>query len=138
MAFDARHQPLADIGVMERQQMADRALRLPEMEGDWTLVMVDQTRRKVSQSCCYRHNDNLVIFCSGFGWIRIRLSGWQCGGAWNFGAKNSKLFLSLSDIFILRWEIISFETMVNVCLGWVVFLFRLECVEAIILDWYLS
>ncbi|MDN7700317.1 hypothetical protein R0290_22090 [Burkholderia semiarida] len=60
--------------MMERQQMTDCALRLTEMKGDRSLVPVDQTRRKVSQSCCYRHNDNLVIFCSGFGWVRIRLS----------------------------------------------------------------
>ncbi|WP_230943808.1 hypothetical protein [Burkholderia anthina] len=53
--------------MMERQQMTDCALRPTEMKGDRSLVPVGQTRRKVSQSCCYRHNDNLVIYCSGFG-----------------------------------------------------------------------
>lgn len=42
--------------------MADRALRLPEMEGDWTLVLVDQNRRKVLKVAAIDITTVLVIF----------------------------------------------------------------------------
>lgn len=48
LPVDSRHQSFANIGVMKRQQMADRMLRLPEMQGDRPVVPVDQTGRKVS------------------------------------------------------------------------------------------
>ncbi|HKT66949.1 hypothetical protein [Burkholderia sp. 22313] len=49
-----------DIGVMERQQMADRALRPPEMEVDWPRVSGNQTRRKITECFCYRHHPDLI------------------------------------------------------------------------------
>ncbi|WP_346269077.1 hypothetical protein [Burkholderia ambifaria] len=60
LPFDSGHQPFGDIGVMERQQMADRALRAPEMEIDWPRVSVNQTRRKITERFCYRHHANLI------------------------------------------------------------------------------
>ncbi|MDP9581323.1 UNVERIFIED_ORG: hypothetical protein J2791_000604 [Burkholderia contaminans] len=60
LPFDAGHQPFMDIGVMERQQMADRALRAPEMEIDRPRVSVNQTRRKITERFCYRHHANLI------------------------------------------------------------------------------
>jgi hypothetical protein len=49
-----------DIGVMEGQQMADRALSAPEMEIDWPRAPVNQTRRKITERFCYRHHANLI------------------------------------------------------------------------------
>ncbi|KHK59693.1 hypothetical protein PI86_07695 [Burkholderia sp. A9] len=50
---DSRHQPFADIGVMECQQVTDRALRLAEMEIDWPHVPVNHARHKFPECLCY-------------------------------------------------------------------------------------
>ncbi|WP_260433497.1 hypothetical protein [Burkholderia sp. Bp8998] len=46
---------------MERQQVADRALRLSEMEIDWPRVPANQTGRKIPECFCYRHRHNLIV-----------------------------------------------------------------------------
>ncbi|WP_241017572.1 hypothetical protein [Burkholderia sp. Ac-20349] len=47
---------------MERQQMADCALRLPEMEIDRPPVPDGQTGRKIPECFCYRHHYDLMIY----------------------------------------------------------------------------
>ncbi|WP_235879244.1 hypothetical protein [Burkholderia sp. USMB20] len=61
-AVDAGHQAFADIGVMERKQVADRALRPAEMEIDGARAPVGQTGRKFPKCSCYRHRHNLIAF----------------------------------------------------------------------------
>lgn len=47
LSVDPRYQPFANIGVMERQQMADRALRETEMEIDRPLVAANPTVHEI-------------------------------------------------------------------------------------------
>ncbi|MEK7888425.1 hypothetical protein AAB992_15000 [Burkholderia contaminans] len=61
MSVDPRYQPFANIGVMERQQMADRALRETEMEIDRPLVAANPTVHEIPKCTFYRHHRNLDI-----------------------------------------------------------------------------
>ncbi|MCA8297753.1 hypothetical protein LGN19_28575 [Burkholderia sp. AU30198] len=47
---------------MKRQQMADCALRLSEMEIDRPLVPDGQTGRRIPECFCNRHRYDLVIY----------------------------------------------------------------------------
>ncbi|WP_260449844.1 hypothetical protein [Burkholderia contaminans] len=62
LPVDPRYQSFANIGVMERQQMADRALRESEMEIDRPLVTANPTVHEIPKCTFYRHHRNLDIF----------------------------------------------------------------------------
>ncbi|WP_241021324.1 hypothetical protein [Burkholderia sp. Ac-20344] len=69
---DPRYQPFANIGVMERQQMADRALRQPEIEIDRPSVAANQIGRKISECTFYRHHRDLIILFLNSDWFELR------------------------------------------------------------------
>lgn len=64
LSVDPRYQPFANIGVMERQQMADRALGETEMEIDRPLVAANPTVHEIPKCTFYRHHRNLDTFAA--------------------------------------------------------------------------
>ena len=77
---------------MERQQMADRALRAPEMEIDWSRVPVNQTRRKITELFCYRHHAILIDVFQIPIYLKLNLGMVKGGSCLNRAAEISKFF----------------------------------------------
>ncbi|WP_256991486.1 hypothetical protein [Burkholderia sp. AU6039] len=98
LPVDPRYQPFANIGVMERQQMADRALRQPEIEIDRPLVAAHQTGRKISECTFYRHHRNLVIFVLNSDWFELSFEVNKNKVLENLRWRVSNLFVAINDL----------------------------------------
>ena len=61
MAINTAHQPLMHACVLQSEQMPQRPLRLPKIQGYRSTVPVDGPRREAAYCFAYRHSHSLNI-----------------------------------------------------------------------------